>query len=449
MARFNDDPHPRVLFFGIGDDDIEAMRALVPTARIVEWNETVEEDEYDAAVTTEEDPGRLSPHLHVLAIDARTLDMEDLGEGHSTSFGRYFQTHADQLEIPDELPTDLQRLISRSIVPNLSRGTEKHTWGYHVSRFQSPTSDVNTGDLKGNCVPFLHVGPARMPIALERRRKGRHSAICWAIPAETTERAEWFRLFLKRVREVDPDKFAGDAEWRTSPDWAPPQTLKHIQERNALSTTREEFLAESDRQIRKNEQALKASLDEANGGALRLVTRQGEPLVDAVTNVMTQFGFTVENMDPIHVARHGTKFEDLQVRDPDDSDWVAIVEVKGFSKGVKVNEIAKITQRPVVQFLKDNNKAPSAVWAIANHNMTLDPQHRGPFVGNPDVDLHNFQNVDGGACFDTRDIYRLWRAVESGETSPQAARTALKSASLLWAGPAMRGAEAPPKVATA
>lgn len=448
MARFNDDPHPRVLFFGIGDDDLEAMKALVPTARIVEWNETVDEDEYDAAVTIEEEPGRLSPHLHVLAIGSRTLDMKDLDEGRSTSFGRYFETHADQLEIPDGLPTGLQRLISRSIVPNLVRGTEKHTWGYHESRFHTSTSDVCTGDLKGDCVPFLHVGPAKMPIALERRRDEQGGAICWAIPAESTDRVEWFRQFLKRVREVDPDKFAGDAEWRTSSEWAPPHAMKLVREGEELSKRREVFLAESDRQIRENEQALEASLDAANGGVLRILTSQGEPLVDAVTDVLTQFGFTVQNMDPIHVARHGTKFEDLQVRDSDDPDWVAIVEVKGFSKGVKVNEIAKVTQRPVVQFLKDNNKSPSAVWAIANHDMALDPQHRGSFVGNPDVDLHNFENVDGGACFDTRDIYRLWRTVESGEMTAKAARTTLKSASLLWAGPAGTGLETAAKTGT-
>lgn len=436
MAKFNDDPHPRVLFFGIDGDDLEVMKALVPTARFVEWNETVEEDEYDAAVTTQEDPGRLSSHLHVLAIGAQTLDMKDLGEGSSTSFGRYFETHADQLEIPDGLPNDLERLISRSIVPNLARGTEKHTWGYHVGRFHGRTTAVQTGDLEGDCVPFLHAGPAKMPIALERRREGQDSAISWAISAETTYRVDWFRLFLKRVREVDPDKFASDAEWRTSPAWATPHAMKLIREGDAVRKTREEFLAESDKKIRENEHALRASLDVASGDVLRILTSQGEPLVDAVTDVLTRFGFSVENMDPIHVARHGTKFEDLQVRDLDDPDWVAIVEVKGFSKGVKVNEIAKVTQRPVVQFLKDNNKAPSAVWAIANHNMTLDPQHRGSFVGKPDVDLHNFENVDGGACFDTRDVYRLWRTVESGETSARAAKTALKSASLLWAGPA-------------
>ena len=426
MAKFNDDPRPRVLFFGVGDDDIEAMKVLVPTARVVEWNEAVDEGEYDAVVTIEENPGRLSSHLHVLAINAQTLDMKDLGEGHSTSFGRYFETQADQLEIPEGLPSDLERLIVRSIVPNLARGTEKHTWGYHVGRFRSSTSEVNTGDLQGDCVPFLHVGPVKMPIALERRRDGHDGAICWAIPAETTDRAEWFRLFLKRVREVDPDRFAGDAEWRTSPDWAPPRALKLVREGEALDKQREEFLAESDKQIRETEQALEASLDEANGGVLRILTSQGEPLVGAVTDVLTRFGFTVKNMDPIHVARHGTKFEDLQVRDPDDRDWVAIVEVKGFSKGVKVNEIAKVTQRPVVQFVKDNKEAPSAVWAIVNHNMTLDPQHRGSFVGKPEVDLHSFGNVDGGACFDTREIYRLWRTVETGDTPPEEARAMLK-----------------------
>jgi hypothetical protein len=151
----------------------------------------------------------------------------------------------------------------------------------------------------------------------------------------------------------------------------------------SLQAERGAFLKASNANLASRRAVLEQQIEADADGPHRLLTAQDEPLVEAVGDALSALGFEVPHMDPIHVANHNVRFEDLQVRDPDDPAWSAIVEVKGFKRGVKVNEIGRITRHLNARFCQDHSHPPSAVWAIANHDLSDDPDQRRGFVGNP------------------------------------------------------------------
>jgi hypothetical protein len=64
----------------------------------------------------------------------------------------------------------------------------------------------------------------------------------------------------------------------------------------------------------------------ADEGTRRILTSDGDELVEAVTTVLEDLGFTVRDMDDHHDERTGAKLEDLRVEDPSDADWLTLVE---------------------------------------------------------------------------------------------------------------------------
>lgn len=64
-----------------------------------------------------------------------------------------------------------------------------------------------------------------------------------------------------------------------------------------------------------------------------LLTADGRVLEESVGCALAELGFIVVDMDEIWPE--GKRKEDLRVVDPNVGDWLAIVEVKGFSNGVK------------------------------------------------------------------------------------------------------------------
>lgn len=71
-------------------------------------------------------------------------------------------------------------------------------------------------------------------------------------------------------------------------------------------------------------------------------------------------------MDDHHDEKTGAKLEDLRVDDPSSPDWHCLAEVKGYTKGAKVNDVSQITGRPVAAYTKETGDYPSTVWHIVN-----------------------------------------------------------------------------------
>lgn len=426
MNIFNVQPRPRVLFEDLPQEVLtKEFLELVPTIKRVSSTERVHEDEYDILVTFAENAGRRSAHLHVLSFgsDAAGDFVEDRT---NYFFVRDVPTLANELAIPPEVPSALAALLKTSVIPNLPEG-QKGVWRLVKPAQGYRATVAEYGNLASRCIPLVHVGAKRSVYALLTERGGKVNLV---LPAETQQHLAWLRLFLDMVGNVDPDSVPPDVDWKSSARWSPPEVSKHVGDLQALRQAHEEALTK----FQRREQEIQVQLDEstrlADEGIRRILTSDGDELVEAVTAVLEDLGFTVRDMDDHHDKRTGAKLEDLRVEDPSDADWLTLVEVKGYAKGAKVNDVPQITGRPAVAYTKETGQEPPAVWHIVNAWRGTNPSTRVQAIPNDD-DLRPLTEA-AGALIDTRDLFEAWRDVSAGIADAEVVRASLRAANTRW-----------------
>lgn len=123
-------------------------------------------------------------------------------------------------------------------------------------------------------------------------------------------------------------------------------------------------------------------------------------------------------------APAGQKREDLLVQD---ASWVSVTEVKGYEKGnAKQNDLLQLGSA-VESYLLRTSRAPDARWYVVNQNFrTPAGLRQQPLAGAGDT-VAKF-TAQNGLVIDTRDLFRLTRAVASGEVDAAEARRQLRDA---------------------
>lgn len=162
----------------------------------------------------------------------------------------------------------------------------------------------------------------------------------------------------------------------------------------------------------------------------RLLMAQGDELVAAVVECLREFGFAVQDMDGHHDRVTGAKLEDLRVTEPGDASWECLVEVKGYAKGARANDVSQVTGRPAASYAAETGHVPSAVWHIVNAYRAADPSSR-PVALTGKGDLAPLTEADG-ALIDTRDLFAAWRAVTEHRVEASEVRASLRSARTRW-----------------
>jgi hypothetical protein len=161
-----------------------------------------------------------------------------------------------------------------------------------------------------------------------------------------------------------------------------------------------------------HEQMLRTSLDSPPAGAKRLLTSDGDDLVEATAEVLSELGFVVRDMDA-ELQDDQPKREDLRVTIPSDDRWVALVEVKGYGKGAKTNDLRQIrNQRD--NFISETGEPPDATWWVMNENRQISDPSLRPALG-ADVDAQS--TLVETTVIRTTDLFQLWRQVVSGSVS--------------------------------
>ncbi|MEV8085013.1 hypothetical protein [Pseudarthrobacter oxydans] len=426
MNIFNVQPRPRVLFENSPQDLLtKELLEVVPTFKLITNVEKVHEEEYDILVTFAPSARRRSEHLHVLSFGAVTAGgfVED---SQDYSFSRDVSTLANELAIPGDAPPALATLLKATVIPNVPEG-QKEAWRLvrHMPSYRATIAE--DGNLASRCIPLVHVGAKQSVYALLTERGGKLNLV---LPAETQQHEAWLRLFLDMVGNVDPDSVPPNLDWKTSERWSPPELSRHVVDLGALRQAHEEALKE----FQRREQELQAQVEEstrlADQGTRRILTSDGDELVEAVTTVLEDLGFTVRDMDDHHDERTGAKLEDLRVEDPSDPDWLSLVEVKGYTKGAKVNDVAQITGRPAVSYTKETGQEPPAVWHVVNAWRGTNPSTRPQAIPNDD-DLRPLTEA-GGALIDTRDLFEAWRDVSAGTADAESVRASLRDSKTRW-----------------
>jgi len=143
-------------------------------------------------------------------------------------------------------------------------------------------------------------------------------------------------------------------------------------------------------------------------------------------------GFEVENSDL--TAAPGDNLEDLIVCDPGHPGWVALVEVKGYTKGAQTAALTQCARFSSRYALK-HRREPDALWYIVNQFLTKDPEDRQPVLHGNDQDVEAFAEADG-LIMDTIELFRSLMRLRRGELTGVQVRAALHTTGIYLTPPA-------------
>ena len=236
--------------------------------------------------------------------------------------------------------------------------------------------------------------------------------------------AEWAR--------IAPDRFPGIPDWSDEWEWRTHLERQHAAALDALAAERQRFNDELDQRTSR----IRAQLDDARSRAdlyeRALLTTDSDQLVHAVIEAFRELGFSVIDVD--QQAAPGDKLEDLHITDSDQPGWLALAEVKGYTKGVSTTafqQLARFSKR----YLQRTGGQPDAEWYIANQFRTRDPAVRQPILHGKDEDVRTFA-ADGGLVVDTVVLFRVLDLVRSGQITSADARAQMRASSGVLTTPA-------------
>lgn len=447
-------PAPRVLVNLSSADTSAAIAGLLtefaPTVRTVSWPGEVNLNEWDVLVTwrgpldmtTEDEHGGRydSPdsklihrweqeyprHLCVFLIVPATrgsLNVLDAyppsGESDEVPPVAVVQdesTVGSHVRSVKGLSEGLSALIGDTLAPVAKKRTEHSS----IRRFVAenvPNDATNALPLR----PFL-LGPDDCILAGSYERSDQASV--WVIPDDCPNLPAWVRAALGEWSELYPSRFPKIPNWDADDAWKSAAELEVTARMDALRT---DMLAKIDEYEAANK-VLEGELQTARGRAemyeRALLTADGEDLVDAVACALTDIGLHVTDMDQ-HWPDNDRR-EDLRVFIDGDPDWVAIVEVKGFTKGVKETELQAFG-RWAERFILEHQRLPDRRWFVANHDRRHDPADRPvPFTHKPAI-VDVFKSQDG-LIIDTVALFDVVREVRVDPSRAEDLRTWLVDA---------------------
>ena len=215
----------------------------------------------------------------------------------------------------------------------------------------------------------------------------------------------WFATFLSDVNENDPGRVPQPPPRLSRPsDWYTP-------EERALAARIEKAAVDIDDLIEQRERLqteLTAAGESGDRGIRRVIWADGDELVAAVSVILVDFGFEVQDMDA-GLQPNEPKHEDLRLTLLDRPDWEAIVEVKGYTNGTRTNDARQIREHRE-HYIAENGRRPDLTLWLANPFRQVDPSSRPTLGGNVGEAADNVGAVHALAA----DLYQQWILIKTG-----------------------------------
>lgn len=416
-------PRPRALIAHFDEATTERISELFPTARTIEESlDEVHPDEWDVLVLNGGGVSGLPRHLYLIGFGC---DSFGYPEQQRDRYTIYFEvtygeeTLSQEFQIPDGLHPDVRALVERELLP-LARGRDRNPVITESAQYHSSPASPSAEWL----TPFLMTAEPRV-LAGSVLRVGAE-ALAWCIPSGVADPIPWVRAAMRVWHTRDPSRFPFDPGWPSDERWMTGKEIELLASLKLLQEERQAFIEESRRREEELRTRHVTAANEADQGLRRLLTAQGDDLVDAVQGALEALGFTVQNRDLVNPVTD--RLEDLWVTSPaDDTGWIALVEVKGYMGGAQVSALLSISGRFVPRFFEGEGRYPARRWYVANQFIGRDPGTRPPILASNPSELSEFESQDG-MVIDTAVLFSLARDVEIGRISRDIARQQLMSA---------------------
>lgn len=315
-----------------------------------------------------------------------------------------------EVRMPQGLPEGLQRLVKTVLVDVV----EARPLQFGIRSVLYPEN----GPLAATFRPFL-VGPDSLMLAGAYQRATGIDA--WVLPGDLPDLKPWLDEAFAEWGKQGDKSFPVQADWTKSEEW---RTGEEAAAAAAIDELDDSFQkAETEYQRERASLLGKLAVAEAAGsrGDRRLVFAQGAELEDAVYEALLVFGFVVRNMDetwPTDARR-----EDFRVTRSEETDWLAIVEVTGTTKGVKDEKINSLRDHAEDYMAEEKPDVPPSKWLIVNRELKRDPNTRGSFVR---VDRLRTTSKNGVLIVDSVALFKLVRFVQTNPDQASAVREYLR-----------------------
>jgi len=381
--------------------DLDSYRELFPTVwsapDIDELEQLIEHPELDLLIIyrgadgARQWPGR----MHVICFSASVDALPGPISESSIRLGPAADTEEHLLP---SIPLQLARRRER----DLSETQSVMGWELMNLAFSSTLRLLPDGDERERSAREAFMSGAlirdhhtKLPLAVMLTRTDNHLGVAW-LPYPPFSPVPWVELICGQWAESDCEAFPDFGDWRKRREWMVPEEIELVEQIDVLETQKLVTVQRMNADIEALEDSLTVASTQANTGLRRLITAQGDELVQAVSGALVELGFAVESMDE-NIAPGHPKKEDLRITHEASAEggWTAIVEVRGYSRsGGKTADFMRLA-RFAELFAKEKGKAPSKLIYVVNGPIDLAPHLRPAPFEPTNEDLEVFAEAGG------------------------------------------------------
>ena len=432
QQTFGHRPRPRVAALGtFAQETAEHIKRIFPTVyeaqTIVKMKEQVDVREVDLLL--------ISPTVKNVADwpdEVNVISFSPYLESLPGPFGDFFvyissaaETEAYTLP-PTLLPFDRQRKQDLSRVegirgwpildisfphyPNRPYPNEEDT---ARSKHEFVSGGILFESITGNVLATHYV-----------RDSGR--GVAW-FPPFAFDQKNWISLIVQHWANQGVEAFLGYRDWTVAEEWLAVQEREIRKDLLEIEQRKQEAIENFDLQLAKRSQDYVEASIQANENERKLLTTQDSELVSIVSKTLSLLGFIVEDMDE-KTEDGKPKLEDLRLSHPDNPEWRAIVEVRGYAKSSgKTGDFQRIA-RFAELFQQEFRRSPDKKLYIVNGPIEVPPPNRDAPFSASEEDLAEFAKGKGLVIW-TNELYR---AVYTRNADPDTLRKSIIESVGLW-----------------
>jgi len=440
-------PRPRVAILGeVSEEQEEYFKKLFPTTWIADrgyrLQEMVDYREIDLTII-------MANYSYEMYGGTHRLD-EYLVHSHIICFSNILELPGPVDGLPihckkkadtesyyfPEIPIELNRQRERDFanVTNI-RGNngidsvyEKFAHYLDVDEKEFGELFTKTGNVLTNGAIVLEQS-TNLPLAVMYLRESVNLHVC-VLPNEMFS-IQWVDLLCNQWAKYHPDQFPNFGNWQKMPEWMTQQEISLAREIEKVEAQKEKANREFALKLAELSAEQISLAESSNKGLRKLITAQGRELVDEVVSVFRELGFDVQVIDD-EIDSENSKLEDLRLTIPDEKNWEAIVEVRGYTRSSGQTQDFQRLARFATHFLKEKGKLPDKRILVVNgETEILNPSNRQLPYSAAKNDLEAFAEDDGIVIW-SLDLFRQVNRI--GEVPIDQLRKSIMESKGRWQG---------------